>query len=189
MHNHRLIIIAGLSTLLLVAGCTDGQTDQSSDARDTVSADTRPADVPTPDDTSDASPNPDLGDIDEDTSDDTTAGCSNNTQIGWTAQLSTKAHEVDGTAVIRDADTIAIDNFSFDGQGPAVFAYVASCDDADSGDWGRGVQIGDQLDQPYDGETVTFPIPDSMDVSDIGGISIWCVDFAVDFGSGIFRSP
>jgi hypothetical protein len=192
MTTSRPFTAAGVSLVfvLALAACSDANTDDPATMPDTNgSTDTTTSDTSVADTAADTTADPDTTGTDPDTRADTGSGCSNDTQIGWTAELSTNAHDVDGTAVIRDSDTIAIDNFTFDGEGPAVFVYVASCDASDNGQWGEGVQVGDQLDQAYSGETVTFPIPDAMAVSEIGGLSIWCVDFSVDFGSGLFTAP
>lgn len=161
--------------VVVAIGCTgQGDPEPQLDA----SSDTYPADA-TPDSMETQSPDTDVSN----------RGCDNNTQVGWTAELSTKQHDVSGTAVIRDDSTIEIQNFTFDGEGPAVFPYIASCSEADQGSWGDGQSLGSQLDAAYDGETLTLQIPDDVDVAEIGGISIWCVEFSVDFGSGLFTSP
>ena len=41
----------------------------------------------------------------------------------------------------------------------------------------------------YSGETVYARLPDGMTMDDLDGISVWCVDVAIDFGSGLFSAP
>jgi hypothetical protein len=43
--------------------------------------------------------------------------------------------------------------------------------------------------QPYQGETIEAKLPADKTLDDLDAISIWCVDFAVDFGSGEFSAP
>jgi hypothetical protein len=115
---------------------------------------------------------------------DTASNPDEHRKVGWIAELETKSHNVKGTAKIVDNRTIEVSGFHYDGQGPAVYWYGAK-----NGNFEEGFQIGDELTQSYSGETVTLELPDGKTLDDLDGISVWCVEFSVDFGSGTFEPP
>lgn len=108
-------------------------------------------------------------------------------RAGWTATLSTNAHGVSGKAEIIDAHTVRLTNFNYDGGGPQVYAYLGTADDNDA--FADGIAIGGLLtrpDTPYVNETVDLVLPSELTLDGYDAISIWCVDFRVNFGSGTF---
>jgi hypothetical protein len=42
---------------------------------------------------------------------------------------------------------------------------------------------------PYENVTMYIQVPAGKTLDDFDGVSIWCVDVDVDFGSGIFAPP
>jgi cytochrome c len=112
------------------------------------------------------------------------SGCGDNhPKVGQRAFLDTYFHGVAGTAEIVDDCTIEITEFTYDGMGIDVRLYGAL-----GGDWAAGFAIGDDLVRAggYDGDTVRFEIPAGKTLDDLDGVSVWCVDVGVDFGSGFF---
>ncbi len=103
--------------------------------------------------------------------------------VGATAVLEEKFHDVGGVAEIIDDCTIEIREFTFDGQGVDVRLYGGL-----GGDYDGGFAIGDDLINPqgYDGDTLTFTLPQGRTFDDLDGVSVWCVPIGVDFGSGMF---
>jgi hypothetical protein len=114
-------------------------------------------------------------------------GCTtNHATVGWVASLSTIAHNVSGQATIVDDCTIRIDNFNYDGGGlPDVFVYAGL-----NGDYAGGFAIGDNLfGMSHSDETLNLTLPQMRTLDDLNGISVWCVQAQVDFGSGMFAPP
>lgn len=52
-----------------------------------------------------------------------------------------------------------------------------------------GIPIGDQLSGNYSNATVTVSLPGGQTLDGYNAISVWCVHFQVDFGSGTFMPP
>jgi len=124
-----------------------------------------------------------------DTSGDTTDGgdCpATHERVGWTAELEPFFHGVGGTAEIIDDCTVQIRNFSYDGAGIDVRVYGGS-----GGDYNAGYPMTDDLVKSggYSGETIYARLPEGMTLDELDGVSVWCVDVAVDFGSGLFAAP
>jgi len=106
-------------------------------------------------------------------------------QVGWSAELETYFHDVSGRAEIVDDCTISIPDFTYDGEGVDVRFYVALDDDFESG---RAISE-DLLGRPHDAEPITLPLPEGITLDEVGWISLWCVAFSADFGSGEFVPP
>ncbi len=104
--------------------------------------------------------------------------------VGQTAELETFFHGVAGTATILNDCTIRMDNFYYDGAGIDVRLYGGI-----GGDYSAGFPIGPDLirNGGYDGETLYFVLTDQQSLDDLNGVSVWCVDVAADFGSGLFK--
>lgn len=101
--------------------------------------------------------------------------------VGATGVFETFAHGVMGEARVIDNCTIEISNFSYDGLGPDVFFYGAIEHDYEGA---TGFSMGEQLNgRVYMNETIVVTLPESRTLDDINTISVWCVDFAADFGS------
>lgn len=109
-------------------------------------------------------------------------------RTGWTATLSTLAHDVSGTVTIVDADTFRIDNFFYDGGGIGVYAYLAAANT--NAAFTTGLQTGEDLfGTVYAGDTLEIDLPPGESFDNYAAISIWCVDVSVNFGSGTFIAP
>ena len=108
-------------------------------------------------------------------------------KVGWTAELETKQHNVGGTARIVDDCTVVIENFTYDGRGINVRLYGA----ATHGEYTEGYPMTEDLvrDSAYTGERLVATLPDDKTLDDLGGVSVWCVDVGVDFGSAEFTAP
>ncbi len=152
------------------ADTTPDVTRQDTGPTDTASADTGYADTTYPD----------VG------ADGGSSCAATHPHVGWTATLSTNYHNVGGTAEIVDDCTIRITNFTFEGAGIDVRIYGAK-----NGDWANGFAMTGNLvrSTPYDGETLIATVPAGHTLDDLDGISVWCTDVDVDFGSGTFSAP
>lgn len=112
------------------------------------------------------------------------SGCpATDPKIGWRAELTTYYHGVEGVAEILDDCTIRISEFNYDGNGLDVRIYAGK-----AGDYAGGFALSDDLLRPggYTGETLMVVLPEGTSMSEVDGISVWCVEAGVDFGSGTF---
>lgn len=106
--------------------------------------------------------------------------------IGWEAEFVTRAHDVAGTAVIVDEDTIELRDFTFDGGGVDARLFLVT----DGAPFSNEFPLTDNLvGTPYDGDTVELEIPEGASFEDWNLITLWCVPFGADFGSGVFLPP
>lgn len=131
-----------------------------------------------------APPSPDPGDPPDPVDPVDPSGCtSDHPMVGATATLVEAFHDVGGTAEILDDCTIEIRDFTYDGTGIDVRLYGGL-----GGNYDAGFAMGDDLIKTggYEGETLVFTIPDGHTLDDLDGVSVWCVDVGVDFGSGMF---
>tara|TARA_R110001583_G_scaffold53742_1_gene165370 strand:+ start:1289 stop:2203 length:915 start_codon:yes stop_codon:yes gene_type:complete len=103
------------------------------------------------------------------------------TLVGNSADFSTLAHEVTGTASIIDDCTIEVTNFNYDGSAPLVYFYAAIDNQYSSND---AFAVSQQLQQgsAYSNETIRLRLPTGKTLDDLNSISVWCVDFSVSFG-------
>jgi Electron transfer DM13 len=109
-------------------------------------------------------------------------------RAGWSAPLSTLQHGVRGTATIIDERTVRITGFYYDGGGPRVYAYLGS--NNTNAAFTNGRIIGPLLQsRPYVNETVELKLPEGQSLDGSSALSIWCVEFRVNFGSGTFTAP
>lgn len=107
----------------------------------------------------------------------------NHFRVGQSATLSTKAHNVSGTAHIINNCTIELRNFNYDGGGIVVQVYVSPDDTFNP----YTAISKDIKGTAFSNATHTLPLPDSLDLDDAAYISIWCVTAGADFGSGPFQ--
>lgn len=108
-------------------------------------------------------------------------------RAGWEAQLSTKFHEVSGTVRIVDHNTLEVEDFSYDGGGPAVYFYLGT--ENTQAAFLNGIGVGPLLSGPaYNNETLTIDLPAGETMDMYNAVSVWCVDFEINFGSGTFGS-
>lgn len=105
-------------------------------------------------------------------------------KIGQTAVLQEFFHDVAGTAEIVDDCTIRITGFDYDAEGIVVQLYGGL-----GGDYDNGFAMGDDLvgPVPFNNATVDFELPQGMTMDDLDGVSVWCVNIGIDFGSGNFQ--
>ncbi len=109
-------------------------------------------------------------------------------RAGWTAQLSTLSHGVAGTVTIVDSRTLRISGFRYDGLAPLVFGYIGAENNFSA--FAAGKAIGAEFaHRAYTGETVELQLPAGQSLDGFNAISIWCVQFRVNFGSGSFAPP
>lgn len=115
------------------------------------------------------------------------AGCGkDHAKVGWTAKLSTRQHGVSGDAVIVDNCTVELRDFKYDGQGIDVRVYGATGTNYRGG-W---IMTEDLVRRErYNGETIVAKMPEGKSLDALDAVSVWCVDFAIDFGSGSFKAP
>jgi hypothetical protein len=109
-------------------------------------------------------------------------------RAGYEAELSTLFHNVSGTATIVDANTIFVEHFNYDGNGPAVYFYLGT-EDAQAA-FVSGIPIGPLLTGTvYNDDEVVIHLTGSATLDGYNAISVWCVDFSANFGSGTFIDP
>lgn len=111
---------------------------------------------------------------------------STHSKVGWATTLSTKAHGVKGKATVHNDCTIRFDEFYYDASGIDVRVYGGV-----GGNYTGGFPMSPDLlrSTPYENVTMYIQVPAGKTLDDFDGVSIWCVDVAVDFGSGIFAPP
>lgn len=108
-------------------------------------------------------------------------------RAGWEAQLGALTHGVSGTIRMVDADTLAVENFSYDGGGPLVYFYLGA-DNTDAS-FTQGLPVGPLLSGTrFSNESLVIDLPAGLTLDGYNAISVWCVDRRVGFGSGTFGS-
>ena len=106
-------------------------------------------------------------------------------RAGYEAQLSTLAHGVSGTVTIVDADTLVVENFNYDGGGPAVYFYLGT--ENTQAAFIAGIPIGPlQSGTVYTNDELVLHLPGPQTFDGYHAISVWCVDFNANFGSATF---
>ena len=111
-------------------------------------------------------------------------------QIGWKTELSNLFHNVSGTVSVLDPNTLLIEDFTYDGGGPAVYFYLGTEESQSA--FEAGLSIGTLLTGTvYDGTQLPFEVdlPAGDTVEGWNAISVWCRDFNANFGSGTFAMP
>ena len=108
--------------------------------------------------------------------------------VGYQASLSTISHNVSGTVTILDADTLLVENFTYDGMGPSVFFRLGTS----VSQLEYGLDLGtDLVGTAFDGTEGSFTIdlPAGTTVEGFNAVSVWCVPFEAAFGEGTFSAP
>ena len=108
--------------------------------------------------------------------------------VGYQASLSTISHNVSGTVTILDADTLLVEDFTYDGLGPSVFFYLGTSVST----FEYGLELGtDLVGTAFDGteDSFTIDLPAGTTVEGFNAISVWCVRFEASFGDGTFSAP
>lgn len=108
-------------------------------------------------------------------------------KVGEVATFTNYYHGIAGTAHIVNNRTIELRNFYYDGGGPAVVVAVDTMHPVAVSSWGTAISDYIGNSPAYVNTNLTFLLPDGLDLDDVNYISIWCEDFYVDFGSGIFQ--
>jgi hypothetical protein len=106
--------------------------------------------------------------------------------IGWEAEIIGTSHDVAGTAVIVDEDTIEIRDWTYDGGGinARIFLLI------DGERFHRDFELTDNLvGDPADGETLVLDLPAGTSFEDFNLITFWCIPAGISFGDGLFAPP
>lgn len=106
---------------------------------------------------------------------------------GWTAEIVGTAHDVAGTAVIVDEDTLEIRDFTYDGGGINARVFLV----VDGAPFSDTLELTDNLvgTGPYDGDVLTLDLPADAAPGTWDAITLWCVPARVSFGFGVFAPP
>ena len=104
--------------------------------------------------------------------------------VGTSVEMTSHSHNVQGTFTIIDDCTIEFTQFSYDGGGPAVYFYTGNNGDYAAND---AVRISSLLTgTAFSNDTVRLVLPNSVTLDGFNGVSVWCVDFAANFGDARF---
>ncbi|XP_017465678.1 PREDICTED: protein Skeletor, isoforms B/C [Rhagoletis zephyria] len=94
-------------------------------------------------------------------------------------------HGVSGDVYAVDSRTLFIKSFNYDGEAPAAYFYVGNTPKPsnDGAQRLRDERGGDSaLTRRYRNKDVTLSLPDGKTLRDIKWFSVWCDEFAVNFG-------
>jgi hypothetical protein len=106
---------------------------------------------------------------------------------GFRAQLTTVAHNVQGTVSVVDADTLLVEHFSYDGGGLSVYFYLGAQNTP--GAFSAGLQIGPQLlGSVFQNASFSLDLPAGATLDGYNAISVWCVAANTSFGHGAFAA-
>lgn len=106
-------------------------------------------------------------------------------EVGWTGELIGTAHDVAGTAVIVDEQTIEIRDFVYDGGGLNARMFLL----VDGASFDREFELTDNLvGSPSEGETLTLDLGGAS-LEDFDLLALWCIPAAVSFGTAKFAPP
>jgi hypothetical protein len=108
-------------------------------------------------------------------------------RAGWQAPLSTLFHDVSGTVTIVDANTLLVGNFNYDGTAPAVYLYLAEENTNPSIQNGLAT-VYFPTGTVHTNETFYVDLPGTETLDGYNAVSVWCQEFHVNFGSGLFGS-
>jgi len=113
------------------------------------------------------------------------SGCgSTHPLVGRTAAFETFFHGVAGTLEVIDDCTIEVRDFDYDGQGPDVFFHASRARAYEASD---AFIIGPRLDGTvWQGDVLTLTIPEGQSLDTFDSLSVWCFDFAINFGDVFF---
>ena len=108
-------------------------------------------------------------------------------EVGWRAEITTRFHEVGGTATVTSPDTIEVSGFTYDGEGVNARLFLV----VDGAPFDPALELTDNLvgTGPYDGDTLQLTLPETAEPGSWNAITLWCVPFAVSFGDGVFEAP
>ena len=115
-------------------------------------------------------------------SDAGSSGCtSNHVNVGLSANLTSRFHNVSGVATIVDDCTIRLTQFSYDGGGIDVHIYAGTDLQFLPSAGGFSLKSG-LLGTAYDNGTLVVTLPEGVTLDDFDSISIWCVPVGQSFG-------
>ncbi|XP_072933177.1 protein Skeletor, isoforms B/C isoform X4 [Epargyreus clarus] len=103
-------------------------------------------------------------------------------EIGALSQLQ---HGVRGRVFAVDSRTLYLHDLHYDGEGPAAFFYVGT---SKSPSATGAIRLRDERGgsgplRRYRGEGITLSLPDGKSLKDVNWFSIWCDEYAINFGS------
>ncbi|XP_061391720.1 protein Skeletor, isoforms B/C-like [Musca vetustissima] len=104
------------------------------------------------------------------------------TKIGALKRLH---HGVSGDVYAVDSRTIFVKKFNYDGEAPAAYFYVGSTGKPSAV---SGTRLRDErgatasLTKRYRNKDITLTLPEGISLKDIKWFSVWCDEFAVNFG-------
>ncbi|XP_015181786.1 PREDICTED: protein Skeletor, isoforms B/C isoform X1 [Polistes dominula] len=98
-------------------------------------------------------------------------------------KLSELHHGVSGEVYAVDGRTLFIKDFTYDGEGPAAFFYAGNSKSPNS----NGFRVRDERGtanvlKRYRRKDITLTLPDGKTLNSIKWFSVWCDEFAVNFG-------
>ena len=103
--------------------------------------------------------------------------------IAVMVEACTYCHDSSGIATVVDENTLRIDEFTYDGAAPDAYIYL-STEGAPLTE--TGIPLSAMLTRAYEGETVTFDLPEGVTLADFDSITVYCVRFDEVFASGVF---
>ncbi|XP_076241242.1 DM13 and DOMON_DOH domain-containing protein skeletor isoform X2 [Calliopsis andreniformis] len=98
-------------------------------------------------------------------------------------KLSELHHGVSGEVYAVDGRTLFIKDFTYDGEAPTAYFYVGTSKSPN----GNGIRLRDERGSTetlrrYRKKGITLSLPDGKTLSNIKWFSVWCDEFAVNFG-------
>lgn len=118
------------------------------------------------------------------------SSCGNDhAKVGYQGTFRTLDHNVSGTVTIIDNCTLQVENFNYDATAPAVYFYGDTADNFLSS---NAFTVGDILRDnsvDYINESITLKLPNNKSIDDFEYLSVWCVDFRINFGDLRFTAP
>ncbi|XP_038219633.1 protein Skeletor, isoforms B/C isoform X3 [Zerene cesonia] len=99
--------------------------------------------------------------------------------------LSSLQHGVRGRLYAVDSRTLFLQDFHYDGVGPAAYFYVGT---SKSPSASGATRLRDERGgagplRKYRGEGITLSLPEGKTLKDFNWFSVWCDDYSVNFGS------
>ncbi|CAG4973259.1 unnamed protein product [Colias eurytheme] len=98
--------------------------------------------------------------------------------------LSSLQHGVRGRLYAVDSRTLFLQDFHYDGVGPAAYFYMGTTKSPSAG----ATRLRDERGgagplRKYRGEGITLSLPEGKTLKDFSWFSVWCDDYSVNFGS------
>ncbi|XP_015430198.1 PREDICTED: protein Skeletor, isoforms B/C-like [Dufourea novaeangliae] len=98
-------------------------------------------------------------------------------------KLSELHHGVSGEVYAVDGRTLFIKDFTYDGEAPTAYFYVGTSKSPN----GNGIRLRDERGSTetlrrYRRKDITLTLPDGKTLNNVKWLSVWCYEFAVNFG-------